>query len=73
MPSAPWGRHQKIWPPEGLAKPESKPEESKKKLLTKAEAYALNRADQTELLKSLGAEKIPKLEEDKVALILELQ
>lgn len=43
------------------------------KKLTKREAYDLNRKEQIELLKKLGAKKIPRLEIDRVEMILKLQ
>lgn len=35
--------------------------------------YKLNKKEQTKILEDLGVEKIPKLEKDKVALILKLR
>lgn len=50
------------------ARPTPKP---KKK--TEEELFELNRAQQTRMLNKLGAEKIPRLEKDRVKLLLKLQ
>lgn len=52
-----------------MADSEEKPEKKKK---TEEEIYAMNKKEQSDLLKKLGAEKIPKYESDRVKLILEL-
>lgn len=47
--------------------------EPKKKLLTKTAAINMKKDGQVKLLKELGAKKIPRLEKDRVKLILKLQ
>lgn len=42
-------------------------------LMTKEEAFALNRDEQIALLEKLGVEKIPRYEKDRVALLLRLK
>jgi len=56
-------------------KPEKKKivEEKVEEILTKQGAYMLSKAEQVALIKELGGEKIPRLEKDRVSLILKLQ
>lgn len=43
------------------------------KKLSEEEVYAMNKKEQMDLLKKLGAEKVPRFEKDRVSLILELE
>ena len=49
-PTSPWGRGQQVWPPEDT---EEKPE-VRNKGLSRAEAFALNKSEQVDLLQDLG-------------------
>lgn len=52
--------------------PKPKPKPSSKKY-SETELFDMNKKEQVELLESLGAEKIPRLESSRVKLILKLQ
>ena len=49
-----------------------KPKKASKKVYTKSELIAMNKAEQVKILKSLGVSKIPRREADRVKKILEL-
>lgn len=51
--------------------PKETPED--KKVLTEKELFALNKAEQVEILNKLGVKEIPGYEQDRVNKILELQ
>ncbi len=47
--------------------------EQKAKVYSKGELYALNREEQSKIIKGLTTEAIPSLEKDRVGMILKLQ